>query len=455
MADIFSFHGYRYNPSRVNLQRVLTHPYDKITPAMQQKYYDADPHNLIAIEKGCALPGDSPQNNVYTRAAEALDNWIAGGVLVREPAPSFYVYEQEFALPQTPERHVRRGLITLARIEDYSAGIVFRHEQTLAAPKADRLELLRHTRAHTGQLFMLYSDGERNIDSLLEEVVSAPPVMDVADELGVNHRLWPVSESARVARIRTLLGDKTLVIADGHHRYETALTYRNECRARLGTVDRDAAHEKVMITLVNTRSEGLIILPTHRVISNLRDFSADKLLQKLKPYFKSELRPFHDNQERAATYAIFRDVLASQSAKKTLPNTRRIGLYAGLDQSSNVPKGFFVLELFPDADLAKLLPEISAAQRELDVVLLHRFILEKCLGITEQAVTAEKNVTYEREMETAVSAVDSGAAQLCFLLNPVDVEQVVKIAIAGEVMPQKSTDFYPKLLSGVTIYRLE
>jgi uncharacterized protein (DUF1015 family) len=365
------------------------------------------------------------------------------------------VYEQQFALPQTSERRVRRGLITLARIEDYSAGIVFRHEQTLAGPKADRLELLRHTRAHTGQLFMLYTDGERTIDSVLEEVVSAPPVMNVADEFGVHHRLWPVSESARVARIQTLLGDKKLVIADGHHRYETALTYRNECRARFGTVDRDAPHEKVMITLVNTHSEGLIILPTHRVISNLKDFRADALLQKLKPYFKTEFRPFHDHQERVAAFAIFRDSLASQSAQKNPHTARRIGLYAAPDKSSHLQRGFFELELLPDADLAKLLPEISAAQRELDVVLLHRFILEKCLGITEQAVTAEKNVTYEREMETAVSAVDSGAAQLCFLLNSVDVGQVVKIATAGEVMPQKSTDFYPKLLSGVTIYRLE
>src|SRR5260370_2072297 len=171
MAEIFPFPGYRYNPSRVNLQRVLTQPYDKITPAMQQKYYHADPHSLIAIEKGRALPGDSPQNNVYTRAAEALGGWIAGGVLVREPAPSFYVYEQQFALPQTSERRVRCGLITLARIEDYSAGIGFRHEQTLAGPKADRLELLRHTRAHTGQLFILYTGGVRTIDSVLEELV--------------------------------------------------------------------------------------------------------------------------------------------------------------------------------------------------------------------------------------------------------------------------------------------
>lgn len=456
MAELFPFHGYRYNPARVSLQRVLTQPYDKITPAMQQQYYAADPRNLVTIEKGRTLPGDSPQSNVYTRAAVALDNWIAGGILVREPEPSFYVYEQAFALPQTRERRVRRGLITLGRIEDYSAGIVFRHEQTLAGPKADRLELLRHTRAHTGQLFMLYSDPERKVDSLLEQSASAPPAMDVSDEFGVRHRAWPVSDSARVARIQTLLAGKQLVIADGHHRYETALAYRNECRARLGSADRNAPHEKVMMTLVNTHAEGLTILPTHRVVANLKDFSLKKFLQKLRPYFEIGFHPFKDDQERADAYANFNDHFDEEFRSKSLyKNTRCIGVYAGNDKSWNGEQGFFVLELSPAADLAKMLPEVSAAQRELDVVLLHRFILEKCLGISEQAVTAEKNITYEREMETAVAAVDSGAAQLCFLLNSVDVEQVVKMAIAGEVLPQKSTDFYPKLLSGVTIYRVE
>ncbi len=457
MAELFPFQGYRYNPARVRLERVLTQPYDKITPAMQQKYYQADPRNLISIEKGRALPEDSSGNNVYTRAAEVLDQWIADQTLSREPVSSFYVYEQEFALPQTQERLVRRGLITLSQIEDYSAGVVFRHEQTLAGPKADRLELLRHTRAHTGQLLMLYTDAERKVDSVLVEELQAPPAMDISDEFGVRHRLWLVSDSARVARIQSLLAGTPLVIADGHHRYETALAYRNECRARLGSpIDRRAPHEKVMMTLVNTRSEGLVILPTHRIVSNLKDFNLQALLQKLRPYFEIKFRAFANEQERADAYALFHDPAAGQSTNK-LPrkSIRRIAFYAGAERSAGGPRGFYSLELLPSADLAKMLPDVSAAQRELDVVLLHRFILAQCLGISEQAVTAEKNITYEREMETAVAAVESGAAQLCFLLNSVDVEQVVKMAIAGEVLPQKSTDFYPKLLSGVTIYRLE
>lgn len=460
MAELFPFQAYRYNPALVRLDRVLTQPYDKITPAMQQKYYAADSHNLIAIEKGRVLPSDSPQNNVYTRAAQALDSWIAGQILLREPSPSFYVYEQEFSLPQTSERLVRRGLIAIARIEDYSAGVVFRHEQTLAGPKADRLELLRHTRAHTGQLFMLYADAERQVDSILAEVVGAAPAMDIADEFGFRHRLWPISDPPRISRIQSSLAAQPLVIADGHHRYETALAYRNECRAKLGSADRNAPHENVMMTLVNTYSEGLVILPTHRVVTNLKDFNADALLRKLKASFEITAYPFQTDPDRAAAYAAFHDPFAGQSSARSPRKTaaaraRRIGLYAAPGETSNGRKAFYVLGLRPDADLAQMIPQVSAAQRELDVVLLHRFILGKALGISEQAVTAEKNITYEREMEKATAAVDSGAAQVCFLLNSVDVEQVVKMAIAGEVLPQKSTDFYPKLLSGVTIYRLE
>src|SRR2546425_1896498 len=229
MAEIFPFAAYRYNPARAQFGRVLTQPYDKITPAMQEKYATADPHNLVTIEKGRRFPEDTPQNSVYTRAAKALKEWIAAGVLVRDPEASLYVSEQDYEVPGTRERRVRRGIIALSRIEDYSAGVVFRHEQTLEAPKADRLELLRQTRAHTGQLFMLYSDPEQRIDALLEQASRAPAPVEVRDEYDVVHRLWPVADAQTIECIRNEMADKKLVIADGHHRYETALAYRNEC----------------------------------------------------------------------------------------------------------------------------------------------------------------------------------------------------------------------------------
>ncbi len=452
MAQIFPFRAYRYNPARVELGRVFTQPYDKITPAMQEKYYAADPHNLVVIEKGRPLPSDTLQDNVYTRAAAALERWIADGAIAQDPAASFYAYFQDYVVPGAEERRTRKGFIGLGKLEDYSADIVFRHEQTLSAPKADRLDLLRHTRAQTGQLFMLYSDPERRIDALLDEAASsAPPAVDVRDEYGVVHRLWPIADRARIASIQQLMGPLKLVIADGHHRYETALAYRDERRAR-GARDSEAPYERAMMTFVNTRSEGLTILPTHRLVSKLRSFSWERLRAALEPNFEFQSFPYANEAEHAAQRALFLQQLAACLPARTAQATRRaIRLYAG----PNAPgPAYYLLKLRPSTDLARLLPDVSALQRELDVVLLHRAILEGALGITPQAVVAEANLSYEREAAAAIAAVDQGAAQLAFLLNAVAVEQVMRIATAGEVMPQKSTDFYPKLLSGVTIYPL-
>src|SRR5206468_13009763 len=196
-------------------------PYDKISPAMQEKYYAADPHNLIAVEKGRAYPSDTPQNNVYTRAASAIDDWTRTNIVLQDPTPSFYAYTQEYTVPDTEERRTRRGFIGAGKLEEYSAGVVFRHEHTLSGPKADRLELLRNTRTHTGQLFLLYSDRQKRVDVVLSEAESATwPATEVHDEYGVTHRLWVVSDPQKVSAIQSAMADRKLVIADGHHRYE-------------------------------------------------------------------------------------------------------------------------------------------------------------------------------------------------------------------------------------------
>jgi len=445
MAEIQPFRAYRYDTNRVALKDVLNQPYDKITPAMQDSYYAASPYNLISIEKGRALPDESPESNVYTRAARTIDEWIAEKILLQDAAPSVYVYAQEFEVPGSHTRRVRMGFIALTRVEDYDAHVVFRHERTLSAPKADRIELLRRTRAQTGQLFLLYDDPGRQIDNWLEQIARTNSPLELCDEYGVTHRIWPVSDPAFVERIQKAMTPQKLVIADGHHRYETALNYRNECRARSGTADAFAAHEFAMATFINTHSRGLTILPTHRIVAHLANFDFDRFRKAVAPYFDWYSYPFTVPEERKTSYAEFRKDFEGQNHGR-----RAIGVYAGTEGAA-----FYLFVLRRSLDIEDLLPNVSPAQRELDVVLLHRLVLEKGLGITAEDVASEKNVRYEREMDAALSAVDRGEAQIAFLLNPVRVQQVVDIALGGEVMPQKSTDFYPKLLSGITIYRLE
>ena len=468
MADIRPFRAYRYDTNRVALKDLLTQPYDKITPEMQERYYGASPYNLIAIEKGKPAPGDTPtssdastasaQNNVYTRAAAKLEEWIAANILVRDRTSSIYVYAQDYLVPGTQTRRTRIGLIALGRVEDYSAGVVFPHERTHTAPKADRMELLRHTRAQTGQLFMLYDDASRKIETLLEDIARKNPAIEMRDEFDVLHRLWPISDEETIRRVETAMAPQKLVIADGHHRYETALNFRNENREKAGqsepnsssplAADKNAAYEFAMMTFINSHSKGLTILPTHRLVRNLEGFEFERFRKSVAPYFDWYSYPFRDAEERASSYAEFRrDFEGSNHGR------RGVGVYSG---AANVgANAFYLFLLRRDVDLEQLLPDLSEAQRGLDVVLLHRVMLEKGLGITAEAVEAEKFISYEREMDRAIAAVDRAEAQMACLLKPVRVEQVTEIALAGGVLPQKSTDFYPKLLSGETIFRIE
>ena len=302
--------------------------------------------------------------------------------------------------------------------------------------------------------FLLYDDPSQQIDRWLDETARKSPPLAMTDEYGVIHKLWPVSDPAFVARIQKAMAPKKLVIADGHHRYETALHYRDECRARAGKTDPLAAPEFAMATFINTHSKGLTILPTHRTVANLPNFDFDRFRKTLAPYFDWYSYPFLNPEERQSACAEFRKDLEGRSHGR-----RALGVYAGpgsaADSKEKPGPAFYLFALQRGIDLEDVMPEVPEAQRELDVVLLHRLILQKGLGITPEDVASEKSVGYEREMDAALAAVDSGRAQIVFLLNPVPVKQVVEIALGGNVMPQKSTDFYPKLLSGIAIYRLE
>ena len=392
----------------------MTQPYDKISPAMQARYLSLSPYNLVRIILGPKLETDSGSDNVYTRAASYFRQWMEQGILVQEPAPALFAYFQEFTVPDTGAAAVRKGFIGLGAVEDYSAGVVHRHEQTLSGPKKDRMEVLEHTRAHFGQIFMLYPDREGEVDRLLDECSAAEPLTEVTDEYGTVHRLWRISEPARIERIQCLMADKKLVIADGHHRYETALAFRQEHPELEGAA-------WVMMTFVNMYSPGLKILATHRVLSGLAGFSVDRFTAAAREHF--EVRELASVDELRAAFAE--------------PHAGRIRIGAAAEGGRRV-----------------LLLERSRKPGDLDVALLHSILIQQVLGIGEEAVREEKHIRYIRGLEAAVEEV-AGGATLAFLLEPTPIEDVAETSFAGRVMPQKSTDFYPKLLSGLTIYRVE
>jgi uncharacterized protein (DUF1015 family) len=440
MAEILPFRALRYNREKVGaLECVVTQPYDRITPEMQERYYTLSPYNLVRIIRGLQHPHDNPQDNVYLRAARHFRDWIEQRVLLSDPEPALYPYYQEYAITgQAQEKRQRRGFIALCRLEDYSAGVVHRHEGTLFGPKADRLELLKVTRAHFGQIFVLYSDPARAIEQALAEHVQANPCEAMRDEYGNLHSVWRLTDPAAIERIVAGMKDKKLVIADGHHRYETALAYRNHCRAQ-GKGEGRA--EYVMMTFIRKESEGLTILPTHRVVHNLPGYDWKAFAATATRFFEWEEV---ETQSPAADWGhTFLDRLAE--AGREWP---ALGAYGGRDK-------VVLLRLRKDADLARLLPAVPADLRRLDVVILHRLLLEGVLGIEPQAVREEKNLRYVRELDEAVGQVESGRAQLAFLMNPTPIATVWENALAGQPLPQKSTDFYPKLLSGLTIYWLD
>jgi len=434
MAHISPFRALRYDQSKVTLSKTVTQPYDKITPTMQEHYYDADPHNLVRIILGKRETSDNDHNNVYTRAAKYFADWRRDGVLKPDAEPSIYLYVQQFAVPGSTERLERRGFIALGRVEDYANKIVYRHEQTLSKPKADRLDLLRATRAHFEQIFMLYGDPSSEIENAL--TFNTPPDMETSDEYQVAHKVWKVSDPKLVKLIQDKMADKKLIIADGHHRYETSLNYRNERRAAGGgEVNSDAPYEFTVMTFVNMDRPGLVILPTHRVVHGLADYNSDALRDGAKAYFRvKEIDPEFDATEAAT---LLRDAGKNGSALLAVTHNRA-----------------FIFDS-PKASDPKVFAGLSSKQQSLDVVQLHKCLLEGVLGLSEESIRNQQNLSYIRDAGEALAQVRRGSANVTFLMNPAKIEQVRDIAFAGEVMPQKSTDFFPKMISGFTTYALE
>ena len=467
MARIYPFRALRYNLAQVAAQDVVTQPYDKITPAMQQAYYQRSPYNLCRIVLRMPELFDQ-EGDGYENAARDFRSWREHGILAQEGQPCIFACAQRFSVPGQPGAiQERRGLIALGELYEYSREVVFRHEQTLSGPKSDRLNLLRATRAHFGQIFMLYSDPAHSAEEVLfgdGSVGETLPDIEVTDEYGVVHRVWKVTDPAKINLVATAMEDKKLIIADGHHRYETALHYMKErgkpgageaCERMSAGLPQPAYPEAAaMMTFVNMDSEGLTILPTHRVVFGLAGFEAVRMLEAVRPYFEvEELR----ERDLAAAMARLNRAQGSEHESASQRGAVRIEeetASGGTAFLALTAKEWFLLRAKAEA-MAGVLQGKSARQRQLDVVQLHRLVLEKLLGISPEAMREQRHLRYLRDAAEAADQVARGEGDVAFLMNSVTMEQLREVAFAGEVMPQKSTDFYPKLLSGLAIYALD
>ncbi|MBI5366564.1 MAG: DUF1015 domain-containing protein [Planctomycetes bacterium] len=442
MAKILPFRGIFYDRARLpSLSAVVTQPYDKIDAALQEQYYERSPYNVVRITRGKDEPGDTDAANKYTRAGATLAAWLRDGVLVRDERPAIYAYTQGFTGADGVAR-TRKGFVALGVL---TGSGVHAHEQTLLAPKADRLALMRAAGGVTcGHIFMLYNDPRMEVNRILDGAIGRPPDAEAVDDYGETHKLWKIAEPATIARLQQEMEAKEVIIADGHHRYEVALAFRDEMRARGLAYDGTETPEARMMTFVAFEDPGLVVLPTHRLIKDLPDFSAANLLTGLRRTFEVAEYPFPTPAaERRARTEFLRDLKVGERAG------HRIGMaIAGADRH-------YLLSLKDASALDRPMPgDPSPEWRRLDVSILHSLILAPLLGITPEKVEREENLTYRRHADDAIECVSAGEAQAAFLLNPTKLEEVRTLSLKGERMPQKSTDFYPKLLSGLVINRL-
>ena len=428
MANIKPFRGIRYNQDKIDkIDNVISQPYDRVRYGLQDKYYDLSEYNITRIIKGKEQEGDNGEN-VYTRARMYLQQWLEEGVLEREEEPALYVYHQTFPLPDGSEV-TRRALITAFELARFEEGIVLPHEKTHAGPKVDRLKLTRATETYFGNIFMLYPDPENRVDAVLAKTLDREPEIRARElyEKDVVHQVWVVTDEEIIQQVQDEMADKrNIIIADGHHRYETALTYRDEMRTRHPDAPANAGFNYRMTAMVSMSDPGLTILPTHRLIFDYTKMSPEVVVEKAGEYFKVEEVSGRDELE---------DKLAAEEGR-----IGRIGLVTH--------KGTYFLTLADKGIMAELAPDRVQAWRELDVSILHRLLFDHLMDISEEKIDAKENIKYLREPDLGYEDVEENETSYLFVLNPTRIEQVKACTKAGEKMPQKSTDFYPKIITG-------
>jgi uncharacterized protein (DUF1015 family) len=420
MALVYPFRGIRYNKETIgDFQKVVTQPYDKMTPSMQDEYYRCSPFNVVRITLN--LENRTNPETRYPDAGSIFLKWIAEKVLLQDSLPAMYAYYQEYAFEG--QTRLQKGFISLLDLKNSESGII-PHENTLAAPKQDRLRLMRSIEANEDLIYLLYSDDRLTVNRIMDESISGRPAkIEVKDEYGAVHRVWAITDPETLRKMQDSMRSQRLFIADGHHRFETSINFMNECRGKGWEPAGLESFDKRMVTCFNS-VDGVTILPTHRMIRDLPEFDPGTFLRKIEDHFEAE------------------PVSSASALWEKMKKGQRDNVFGFYPATL---RKFYFLRLRKNVEV----------DRRLDVSVLHSLLLERLLGIDESKLASQAHLDYMRERDLCIQLVDEGKYQAAFFLNPTTAEQVQQIASRGERMPQKSTDFFPKLLAGLIFMQMK
>jgi len=443
MAEIAPFHGWLYNLDRLGDAALhMAPPYDVISPGEQEALYEASPHNVIRLTLGKKKTGDSDWDNRYTRAADTLKRWVASDTLVRSESPCLYLTSQTYDPGDGSGSKTRWGLIALVRIEDEGSPVILPHERTFSAHRDDRLRLMRATAAQFSQIFALYEDPENEVMGGVHGVLQEAPAFSFCYRDGCEHRMWVVKDPVICAQIAAAMKGRNLLIADGHHRYETSRNYRNLMRARFGMRPSDRSFEFTAMYLSNMADPGLTVLPSHRLVRGPEEGPAPCLPEGVKQWFDVTPLPWERHEARARIQDLRK--LLAEAGQDTV-----VFAYYGHESEKGA-----LLRLRPGMAL-EMGEDLHPSLRKLDVLVLSRLVFQKSLGFSREELDNEKQFHYESDMEKALSMVAEGETDMAFLLNPTRIEHVREVAANRLIMPRKSTYFYPKVLTGLVFTRMD
>lgn len=443
MAVVAPFRGITYNFDKItDIARVVAPPYDVISDRDQENCYQEDPYNVVRLILGKKKIGDSDWDNRYTRAADLFKRWESEEVLIRSQLPSLYLTSLEYESPDTMETRTRWGFIALVRIEENNSSVILPHEKTFSFHREDRLKLMRACNAQLSPVFSLYEDEGNVIAGISEKLKDSPPTVSFRDRDGCYYKMWEINSGSILADIASRMSSKSIVIADGHHRYESARNFRNLMRARYGVHHSGRTYEHVMMYLTNIADKGLAILPYHRLFNSYPDFKTKKFLSSARKWFDILKFPFSANN-REKIIGVFLDQLREHGRNKTV-----IGFY------HSGSRNYYVLCLKPGArqDLGD---DLHPSLKKLDVLALSRLIFQRTLGFTMDDLDDERIIQYESNTKRALSSVLSGDYQMIFLVNPTKIGQILEVTGNSLLMPRKSTCFHPKVLTGLVFNKID